>query len=153
MGQSDAVYEVVSLQREAERNNEGRGQLVSTNEEEEVDEGLILFYHFVFKCEPYQKVTASKLHVEFYLCHFYVLTENRSSVLCSGHDDYRFCQKVTNGGLINMKLIFAFIIKTKNKRRDKKASISFKLAIFICLYLVLKQKKHLIISFSCFILK
>ncbi|XP_037830254.1 rab GTPase-activating protein 1-like isoform X2 [Kryptolebias marmoratus] len=38
VGQSDAVYEVVSLQREAERTNEGRGQHVSTNEEEEVDE-------------------------------------------------------------------------------------------------------------------
>ncbi|XP_068445604.1 rab GTPase-activating protein 1-like isoform X2 [Clinocottus analis] len=36
MGQSDAVYEVVSLQREAERSNEGR--LASPTEEEEADE-------------------------------------------------------------------------------------------------------------------
>ncbi|XP_063747329.1 rab GTPase-activating protein 1-like isoform X1 [Eleginops maclovinus] len=36
MGQSDAVYEVVSLQREAERSNEGR--LASPTEEEEPDE-------------------------------------------------------------------------------------------------------------------
>uniref|UniRef100_A0A7N5ZVH7 Rab-GAP TBC domain-containing protein n=1 Tax=Anabas testudineus TaxID=64144 RepID=A0A7N5ZVH7_ANATE len=35
---SDAVYEVVSLQREAERNNEGRGRLASPTEEEEADE-------------------------------------------------------------------------------------------------------------------
>lgn len=40
MGQSDAVYEVVSLQREAERNNEGRGRLASPTEEEEADEGM-----------------------------------------------------------------------------------------------------------------
>ncbi|KAM3619582.1 uncharacterized protein V6R79_010431 [Siganus canaliculatus] len=38
VGQSDAVYEVVSLQREAERSNEGRGRLASPTEEEEVDE-------------------------------------------------------------------------------------------------------------------
>uniref|UniRef100_A0A7N6FBI2 Rab-GAP TBC domain-containing protein n=1 Tax=Anabas testudineus TaxID=64144 RepID=A0A7N6FBI2_ANATE len=38
VGQSDAVYEVVSLQREAERNNEGRGRLASPTEEEEADE-------------------------------------------------------------------------------------------------------------------
>ncbi|XP_044217285.1 rab GTPase-activating protein 1-like isoform X1 [Thunnus albacares] len=38
MGQSDAVYEVVSLQREAERSNEGRGRLASPTEEEEADE-------------------------------------------------------------------------------------------------------------------
>ncbi|XP_034533951.1 rab GTPase-activating protein 1 [Notolabrus celidotus] len=38
LGQSDAVYEVVSLQREAERSNEGRGQLASPTEEEEVEE-------------------------------------------------------------------------------------------------------------------
>ncbi|XP_068590999.1 rab GTPase-activating protein 1-like isoform X2 [Cebidichthys violaceus] len=36
VGQSDAVYEVVSLQREAERSNEG--QLASPTEEEEADE-------------------------------------------------------------------------------------------------------------------
>ncbi|XP_049911838.1 rab GTPase-activating protein 1-like isoform X1 [Epinephelus moara] len=36
VGQSDAVYEVVSLQREAERSNEGR--LASPTEEEEADE-------------------------------------------------------------------------------------------------------------------
>lgn len=40
MGQSDAVYEVVSLQREAERNNEERGRLASPTEEEEADEGM-----------------------------------------------------------------------------------------------------------------
>lgn len=39
MGQSDPVYEVVSLQREAERNNEGRLQL-TPSEEEEPDEGV-----------------------------------------------------------------------------------------------------------------
>ncbi|XP_070816543.1 rab GTPase-activating protein 1-like isoform X1 [Chaetodon trifascialis] len=38
LGQSDAVYEVVSLQREAERNNEERGRLASPTEEEEADE-------------------------------------------------------------------------------------------------------------------
>uniref|UniRef100_A0A3Q1GHW9 Kinesin-like domain-containing protein n=1 Tax=Acanthochromis polyacanthus TaxID=80966 RepID=A0A3Q1GHW9_9TELE len=38
MGQSDAVYEVVSLQREAERSNEERGRLASPTEEEEADE-------------------------------------------------------------------------------------------------------------------
>ena len=38
VGQSDAVYEVVSLQREAERSNEGR--LASPTEEEEADEGM-----------------------------------------------------------------------------------------------------------------
>lgn len=39
MAQSDAVYEVISLQREAERNNEGRGRLTSPAEEED-DEGM-----------------------------------------------------------------------------------------------------------------
>ncbi|XP_023261787.1 rab GTPase-activating protein 1-like isoform X2 [Seriola lalandi dorsalis] len=38
VGQSDAVYEVMSLQREAERSNEGRGRLTSPTEEDEVDE-------------------------------------------------------------------------------------------------------------------
>ncbi|XP_030290213.1 rab GTPase-activating protein 1-like isoform X1 [Sparus aurata] len=38
VGQSDAVYEVVSLQREAERSSEEKGRLASPNEEEEVDE-------------------------------------------------------------------------------------------------------------------
>ncbi|XP_041648306.1 rab GTPase-activating protein 1-like [Cheilinus undulatus] len=38
VGQSEAVYEVVSLQREAERSNEGRGGPVSPTEEEEADE-------------------------------------------------------------------------------------------------------------------
>ncbi|XP_061538922.1 rab GTPase-activating protein 1-like isoform X2 [Phycodurus eques] len=37
-GQSDAVYEVVSLQREAERSNEGKGQLTLPTEEEEADD-------------------------------------------------------------------------------------------------------------------
>lgn len=45
MGQSDAVYEVVSLQREAERSNEGRGRLASPTEEEEADEGMAVFFH------------------------------------------------------------------------------------------------------------
>lgn len=40
LGQSDAVFEVVSLQREAERNNEERGRLASPTEEEEADEGM-----------------------------------------------------------------------------------------------------------------
>lgn len=39
-GQSEAVYEVVSLQREAERSNEERGRLASPTEEEEADEGM-----------------------------------------------------------------------------------------------------------------
>lgn len=43
MGQSDAVYEVVSLQREAERSNESRGRLASPTEEEEADEGMDSF--------------------------------------------------------------------------------------------------------------
>ncbi|XP_047442179.1 rab GTPase-activating protein 1-like isoform X2 [Mugil cephalus] len=38
VSQSDAVYEVVSLQREAERSNEERGQPASPAEEEEADE-------------------------------------------------------------------------------------------------------------------
>lgn len=38
LGQSDAVFEVVSLQREAERNNEEKTQLPSPTEEEEPDE-------------------------------------------------------------------------------------------------------------------
>ncbi|XP_029004110.1 rab GTPase-activating protein 1-like isoform X2 [Betta splendens] len=38
VGRSDALYEVVSLQREAERNNEERGRLASPTEEEEADE-------------------------------------------------------------------------------------------------------------------
>ncbi|CAG5863850.1 unnamed protein product [Menidia menidia] len=38
VAQSDAVYEVVSLQREAERKNEGKGRLSSPNEEEEAEE-------------------------------------------------------------------------------------------------------------------
>uniref|UniRef100_A0A673CC15 RAB GTPase activating protein 1 like n=1 Tax=Sphaeramia orbicularis TaxID=375764 RepID=A0A673CC15_9TELE len=37
-GQSDAVYEVVSLLREAEKNSEGRGRLGSPPEEDEADE-------------------------------------------------------------------------------------------------------------------
>ena len=47
MGQSDAVYEVVSLQREAERSSEEKGRLASPNEEEEVDEGMddSVFFH------------------------------------------------------------------------------------------------------------
>ncbi|XP_071398820.1 rab GTPase-activating protein 1-like isoform X2 [Centroberyx affinis] len=40
-GQSDAVYEVVSLQREAERSNGGRGRLASPAEEEEGDEEMV----------------------------------------------------------------------------------------------------------------
>lgn len=40
VGQSEAVYEVVSLQREAERSNEERGRLASPTEEEEADEGI-----------------------------------------------------------------------------------------------------------------
>lgn len=39
VGQSEAMYEVVSLQREAERSNEERGRLASPTEEEEADEG------------------------------------------------------------------------------------------------------------------
>ncbi|MEQ2175409.1 hypothetical protein GOODEAATRI_017698, partial [Goodea atripinnis] len=38
VSQSDAVYEVVSLQREAERNSEERERVTSPNEEEEVNE-------------------------------------------------------------------------------------------------------------------
>lgn len=39
VGQGEAVYEVVSLQREAERSNEESGRLASPAEEEEADEG------------------------------------------------------------------------------------------------------------------
>lgn len=38
-GQSDAMYEVVSLLREAERSNDGKGQPASPTEEEEADDG------------------------------------------------------------------------------------------------------------------
>ncbi|XP_039983699.1 rab GTPase-activating protein 1-like isoform X2 [Xiphias gladius] len=38
VSQSDAVYEVVSLQREAERSNDGKGQLASSTEDEDPDE-------------------------------------------------------------------------------------------------------------------
>jgi len=50
VGQSDAVYEVVSLQREAERKDEERGRLMSPNEEEEAEEGMgvLLFLSFFF---------------------------------------------------------------------------------------------------------
>lgn len=53
MGQSDAVYEVVSLQREAERSSEEKGRLASPNEEEEVDEGMddSLFF-FLWSVSP-----------------------------------------------------------------------------------------------------
>lgn len=44
VGQSEAVYEVVSLQREAERSNGGRERIVSPNEEEEADQGKPPFY-------------------------------------------------------------------------------------------------------------
>lgn len=40
VGQCEAVYEVVSLQREAERCSEERGRLASPTEEEEADEGM-----------------------------------------------------------------------------------------------------------------
>lgn len=40
VGQGEAVYEVVSLQREAERSNEESGRLASPAEEEEADEGM-----------------------------------------------------------------------------------------------------------------
>uniref|UniRef100_A0A4W6CML2 RAB GTPase activating protein 1 like n=1 Tax=Lates calcarifer TaxID=8187 RepID=A0A4W6CML2_LATCA len=46
VGQSDAVYEVVSLQREAERSNEIRGRQASPTEEEEADEGMDLSLSF-----------------------------------------------------------------------------------------------------------
>lgn len=51
VGQSEAMYEVVSLQREAERSNEERGRLASPTEEEEADEGIhfsCFFFHFAF---------------------------------------------------------------------------------------------------------
>lgn len=40
VGQGEAVYEVVSLQREAERSNEESGLLASSAGEEEADEGM-----------------------------------------------------------------------------------------------------------------
>lgn len=51
VGQGEAVYEVVSLQREAERSNEERGRLASPTEEEEADEGMKCFL-FLF-CKPH----------------------------------------------------------------------------------------------------
>lgn len=46
VGQSDAVYEVVSLQREAERFNEEKGHLTSPAEEEEAEEGTSCYGSF-----------------------------------------------------------------------------------------------------------
>lgn len=40
--QSDAVYEVISLQREADRKNEGKELPASPNEEDEAEEGTLL---------------------------------------------------------------------------------------------------------------
>lgn len=40
VGQGEAVYEVLSLQREAERSSEESGRLASPAEEEEADEGM-----------------------------------------------------------------------------------------------------------------
>lgn len=53
VGQSDAVYEVVSLQREAERGNEEKGRQASPTEEEEADEGIngsFLFLLYYLPC-------------------------------------------------------------------------------------------------------
>ena len=50
VGQSDAVYEVVSLQREAERSNEGR--LASPTEEEEADEGMEALSSVTWRLSP-----------------------------------------------------------------------------------------------------
>lgn len=47
MSQNNAMYEVVSLQREAERNSEERERVTSPNEED-VDEGMVFFYVFIF---------------------------------------------------------------------------------------------------------
>lgn len=47
VGQSDAVYEVVSLQREAERYNEEKGHLTSPTEEEEAEEGTTCYCSFI----------------------------------------------------------------------------------------------------------
>lgn len=52
VGQSDAVYEVVSLQREAERSNEIRGRQASPTEEEEADEGMDLSLSFSLLLSP-----------------------------------------------------------------------------------------------------
>lgn len=51
VGQGEAVYEVVSLQREAERSNDERGRLASPTEEEEADEGMKCFLFFF--CKPH----------------------------------------------------------------------------------------------------
>lgn len=47
VGQSDAVYEVVSLQREAERCSEETGHLTSPTEEEEAEEGATCHCFFM----------------------------------------------------------------------------------------------------------
>lgn len=56
VGQSDAVYEVVSLQREAERSNDGRGQISSPADEDEADEGNTLICHW--------SVTTPMIHLD-----------------------------------------------------------------------------------------
>lgn len=43
VGQSDAVYEVVSLQREAERCNEEKEHVTCPAEEEEAEEGTTCY--------------------------------------------------------------------------------------------------------------
>lgn len=80
-GQSEAVYEVVSLQREAERSNEGRGRLASPTEEEEADEGrnvscvfFFFFLHFI--------ITAAFLWCSLKLVTYCMLCANCAKAPC-----------------------------------------------------------------------
>lgn len=67
VGQSDAVYEVVSLQREAERSNEEKGHVTSPAEEEEAEEGRACCCSFIsasvsdFSCFSFSKSNTQRV--------------------------------------------------------------------------------------------